>query len=1525
MTTLDYEIERFTQSTGELVAWVRIPSLATTADTKLWMYYGNPGAAAPAASVKHNTWNSGYKGVWHMSESPSNPSGTPTRDIKDSTVFANDGTSQGTMATAPSGQVDGKTGKGLNFDGTDDYLYTEDAFANPQALTLEAWVKTSNKNGKPIFSFEAGQTAAYAGTDYDRALYLNNSGYGALNIWDDANLQVASYASDLTVGAGWHHLVGTYAPNTLTIYVDGVNTGTDSAAQAQTIASGWWKLAARRNANAGGNGSDGYFGGNLDEMRFSDVVRSAAWVSTGWRNQNTPSTFSSVGAEQARSSAAHTIWWQVVEFTNASDISVQRGVTSMASGSSSVAPTVTAVDQKRSFALVDFASSGSGAAIGQRALRARITADNTLTIDRSVTGVAVEDIAWQVVELKDGTRVQSGSAAFASGGGGDIVNATLTMPVDTTRATGFASVQYGGGAAMGSTSYVTDDYLGVATASVEVTSSTNVRLTRGSTVGAADIGWFVVEWGGPAAWSASYAMRKLLTIAATTAAPTGYTTSVTFDHAAMVTAGQSLSSGNDVRVVRYGAGGWTELDRVIDDSAAWNTTTTKVWFKTAAAVGTNASDYSYYLHYANPAAGAPPVSKGNIYTFTDGFETGDTSGWTAPGSGAAANWYADASWTKRKLITLTAGQISGSNSSFPVLISVTDASLAAARADGYDLLFTDGDGTTKLDHQIESFTQGTGALVAWVRKPTLSSAANTLYLYYGHASAADQQSATAVWDTNYKSVWHLKESPAGVADEIKDSTSTANHGYGDNGMTAGDQVAGKIGGSLNFDGDAAWGEYITTKHLFTDPALQTLTVEAWVKTATRSGKPIAALEAGQWDDYAGASYDRQLSVTTNGYGAFTINDSSAKAAAVTSVDITNGNTGSTWHHIVGTYTATTVKVYVDGVNTDTNTASSAKAFNGYWKIAANLNAYNLGADGNTVSGWFPGTIDEVRISDSVRSADWIATQYQNQNNPGSFITVSPEQSPSVGWYDAAWSYRKKITLTSAQISSGPHSNFPVLISISGGSYPELTNRAKTQADFDDILFASSNGTTKLAHEIETYNSATGSLVAWVKLPTLSTGARELYMYYGNSSATAQQNVAPVASAVWSNSYLAVYHMHSDPAGGSLTDSTSIARHGTRSGGTTPARETAKIGQGWHFGPEDNSDYVALPAMGDQAAATVQAWLSVDAFTDGNAGVVSRNGFTNGSVHFKANNPNISTDAAGGGSAVAAISTGTWYQTAYSYTKNNLSGLVLFKNADAPLTSDAGNFDWQGTGLEIGHEHTDYAQRQFDGLIDEVRISSVARSAGWLATEYNNTNNPAGFHTFAAEENAPVISNSFSAATDQKRSGSYALKVAPVTSAGDLLIANGISLAGVQFDAWWRLSTTSNFNVAQAVRLGSTSPTNAYEGAITTTGIPRAGKEISGTYTNFADAANNSCPSSGAWAKVSVLIQGTSMKVLCGGTQVVPQGGGWSATGAELASGSVGFRASAVPSGENWWVDDVTARQLVEPEPAATLGSLVDRP
>lgn len=340
-------------------------------------------------------------------------------------------------------------------------------------------------------------------------------------------------------------------------------------------------------------------------------------------------------------------------------------------------------------------------------------------------------------------------------------------------------------------------------------------------------------------------------------------------------------------------------------------------------------------------------------------------------------WY-NLNWSYRKLITFDNTRVVSTETDFPVLVHLaSDLDISAeAQADGDDILFTSSDGTTKLDHEIEKYVTGTGELIAWVKIPSLSSTVDTdIYIYYGHVDISNQENPAGVWDSNYKGVWHLKESGNGTADEFVDSSGTGNHGQGD---TAPTQVtSGKIGNAQDFNGTANEIDLGTSSTL--RPAA--VTVSAWAK---REGTG----DANAWQDIIGCQeynsngYLLTLQPETtdvlwrvNGGGVFG-----------TSATVTTSN----WHSYTGTFSGTTSKLYVDGVLQGTNSSASLGT--------AGTNGVAIGNDapGNT-QGLFDGLIDEVRISNIARSASWIETEYNNQNSPGTFYSLGSEENvPATG-------------------------------------------------------------------------------------------------------------------------------------------------------------------------------------------------------------------------------------------------------------------------------------------------------------------------------------------------------------------------------------------------------------------------------------------------------------------------------------------------------------------------------------------------
>ncbi|HRP06922.1 MAG TPA: hypothetical protein PLL69_00410 [Gemmatimonadales bacterium] len=126
--------------------------------------------------------------------------------------------------------------------------------------------------------------------------------------------------------------------------------------------------------------------------------------------------------------------------------------------------------------------------------------------------------------------------------------------------------------------------------------------------------------------------RPISVAAGAVAAPTGYSVMLQFDHAALVGAGKSQASGNDLRVALWTGSGWVEHDRILDPGSSWNSPATRIWFRTQAEIPANSTETGYYLHYGNPAAGSnPPSDPALVFLFSDDFESGNMSRWTQSG------------------------------------------------------------------------------------------------------------------------------------------------------------------------------------------------------------------------------------------------------------------------------------------------------------------------------------------------------------------------------------------------------------------------------------------------------------------------------------------------------------------------------------------------------------------------------------------------------------------------------------------------------------------------------------------------------------------------------------------------------------------------------------------------------------------------------------------------------------------------------------------------------------------------------
>src|SRR3989339_1101473 len=353
-----------------------------------------------------------------------------------------------------------------------------------------------------------------------------------------------------------------------------------------------------------------------------------------------------------------------------------------------------------------------------------------------------------------------------------------------------------------------------------------------------------------------------------------------------------------------------------------------------------------------------------------------------------ASWWND-SWLYRKALTINHAQVAGDLVDFPVLVLRTDSDfIGKAQDDGGDFVFTLNDGTV-LKHEIESYASSTGALVAWVKMPALSSTADAdIFLYYGNANVVNQETPQEVWDENYLGVWHMSEDPSQNCSgnyEVCDSTKHAHNADANGTMTAADQVAGQINGNIDFDISTA--DYLSTTDINEMDGSSYLTMSVWVKIKTLD---TFAGVAGKGD--SGTTLRSEL--MTGGIGSGGSDD--------VAITLSNGESafGYTDENILVADERNYWTAVFDGSQADNGTRLKFY-FNGSQRTllfganpipsstAATDSIFNMGS--NRITNTIDAEIDEIRVSIIPRSATWIETEYNNQSDPASFFSVQAEE------------------------------------------------------------------------------------------------------------------------------------------------------------------------------------------------------------------------------------------------------------------------------------------------------------------------------------------------------------------------------------------------------------------------------------------------------------------------------------------------------------------------------------------------------
>lgn len=260
-----------------------VPHTATTAtDSYLWIHWSTAGSSSqPAADSTYGSeavYAASSQLMLHMNQDPSGSA----PQMLDSTSNDRHCSSNGSMTSGD--LVDAAVGKGLDFDGTNDFL-SRGAVLSSAVWTQEFIIRPTG------FSAGMNRYLVDHGTNNNWVQLFDNNSNGTPLVRAGFTPTGSSFldsATDLTADTNYHIAVTATAARLMSIYING--TLSNSATLSNTATPGSVKIAS---------GASGFYLGNISLTHMSSVAQPAAWVANRHSTLLTPGTFAQAEAGAA--------------------------------------------------------------------------------------------------------------------------------------------------------------------------------------------------------------------------------------------------------------------------------------------------------------------------------------------------------------------------------------------------------------------------------------------------------------------------------------------------------------------------------------------------------------------------------------------------------------------------------------------------------------------------------------------------------------------------------------------------------------------------------------------------------------------------------------------------------------------------------------------------------------------------------------------------------------------------------------------------------------------------------------------------------------------------------------------------------------------------------------------------------------------------------------------------------------------------------------------------------------------------
>jgi len=357
------------------------------------------------------------------------------------------------------------------------------------------------------------------------------------------------------------------------------------------------------------------------------------------------------------------------------------------------------------------------------------------------------------------------------------------------------------------------------------------------------------------------------------------------------------------------------------------------------------------------------------------------------------------------------------------------------------------------------------------------------------------------------------------------------------------------------------------------------------------------------------------------------------------------------------------------------------------------------------------------------------------------LTTKIDPSKTVSLYPCfapnGWSYYVDITVDHTQLSD-TLTNFPLCIQ---GSVLPSGFWSHVKADGGDIVPVLVNNHRLLRRECAYISTGDEKLELHIRVPVLSDSKDTVIrLYYGNANAS-----WPDSPYVWDANFKAVYHMDDDPDTSHITDSTANENDGTKKGANEPAEVAGQVAVAQDFDGEDDYIDCGNAVSLRPTEITIETIISADKPTGGvgydrvitRSDASATSSSNSYSLQFFGTSGKLAFQIwVEGDDSAKAITQDTAVDSGdYIVGRYDKTDLRIYRNGSLDCTpiAQTGDIRAGAQNLLLGACTGLQEITMYNGRLDEVRLSSIARSPEWIEATYKTLLTPSTLYGAGSEQ------------------------------------------------------------------------------------------------------------------------------------------------------------------------------------------------